>query len=421
MVWQRSSGRQFGPPVWAASLRRQYRGPYCGRSWRLDGGHNTCYYIAACATRIAFVRYNLAPVIEPHGLSLKSHVISSPSLFSPGWHVLPPDHRTFVMQRQYIAGLQARDQVDEIYRVVDKQVRANRQGADYLLLQLMDRTGQISGLRWNAGQAVYETFAKGDYLRVVGTTQLHNGMLQLIVQDFQVVPTAKVNLEDFATSNPGQIDTWFQELRERLTTLSNPDLARLMADYFADESLTSKLRRAPAGVKTHHAYEGGLLRHVLDLVRIADVVAPHYPQLDRDLLLAGVFLHDLGKLEELSFDGELTYSDAGQLLGHLVQGVVELQTRAHRIASTTAQPIPSQLILRLQHMIASHHGQLDHGSPKVPMTIEAIVLHFLDDMDAKVNAATELIESDRNSDSVWTAFHPTLGRKLFKPSLKSPL
>ena len=322
------------------------------------------------------------------------------------------------MQRQFIAGLQARDQVDEIYRVVDKQVRANRQGADYLLLQLMDRTGQISGLRWNAGQSLYETFSKGDFLRVVGGTQLHNGVLQLIVQDFQVVPVGKVNLEDFATSNPGQIDDWFKELKERLTTLGNPDLARLMNDYFSDESIVSKLRRAPAGVKTHHAYEGGLLRHVLDLVRIADAVAPHYPQLDRDLLLAGVFLHDLGKLVELSFDGELTYSDAGQLLGHLVQGAMELELRAAKIAASS-QPIPPQLILRLQHMIVSHHGQLDHGSPKVPMTIEAIVLHFLDDMDAKVNAATELIESDRNSDSVWTAFHPTLGRKLFKPSVFS--
>jgi 3'-5' exoribonuclease len=243
-------------------------------------------------------------------------------------------------------------------------------------------------------------------------------MLQLIVQDFHVVPAGKVNLEDFATSNPGQIDEWFNELRQRLTTLTNPDLARLMVDYFTDEPLVKKLRSAPAGVKTHHAYEGGLLKHVLDLVRIATAVAPNYPQMDCDLLLAGVFLHDLGKLDELSFDGELTYSDSGQLLGHLVQGAIELQVRANRIAATTNQAIPEDLLLRLQHMIVSHHGFLEHGSPKVPMTIEAIVLHYLDDMDAKVNAATELIESDRNSDSVWTAFHPNLGRKLYKPSVK---
>jgi 3'-5' exoribonuclease len=322
------------------------------------------------------------------------------------------------MQRQFIDSLQARDQVDEIFRVVDKQVRANRQGADYLLLQLMDRTGQISGLRWNAGQAVYETFSKGDFLRVVGTAQLHNGVLQLIVQDFEVVPTGKVNIDDFATSNPHEIESWMAELRERLTNLKNQHLQRLMANYLADDTLMGKLRRAPAGVKTHHAYEGGLLRHVLDLLRIATAVAPNYPQLDSEMLLVGVFLHDLGKLDELSYDGELTYSDPGQLIGHLVQGVVELDRRATAVQQATGEAIPSDILWRLQHMIVSHHGTLDHGSPKVPMTLEAIVLHYLDDMDAKVNAATELIEADRNSDSVWTAFHPTLGRKLYKPSMR---
>ncbi len=322
------------------------------------------------------------------------------------------------MQRQFIENLQARDQVDEIYRVVDKQVRANRQGADYLLLQLMDRTGQVSGLRWNAGQSIYETFSKGDFLRVLGTAQLHNGVLQLIVQDFEVVPSGKVNAEDFATSNPQEIESWLAELRERLSNLQNEHLRRLMANYLDDDSLMGKLRRAPAGIKTHHAYEGGLLRHVLDLMRIAAAVAPHYPQLDGEMLLVGVFLHDLGKLDELSYDGELTYSDPGQLIGHLVQGVVELDRRAAAVAQATNQPVPDEVLWRLQHMIVSHHGHLEHGSPKVPMTLEAIVLHYLDDMDAKVNAATELIESDRNSDSVWTAYHPTLGRKLYKPSAK---
>jgi 3'-5' exoribonuclease len=323
------------------------------------------------------------------------------------------------MQRQFISSLQARDHIDEIYRVVDKQVRANRQGADYLLLQLMDRTGQISGLRWNAGQSIYETFSKSDFLRVVGTAQLHNGVLQLIVQDFEVVPTSKVNIEDFATSNPHQIDAWFAELSEMLSSLKNIHLGRLMQNYLADETLTRKLRRAPAGVKTHHAYEGGLLRHVLDLMRIATAVAPNYPQLDPEMLLVGVFLHDLGKLDELSYDGELTYSDPGQLIGHLVQGVVELDRRAAAVEAAHGEPVPRDILWRLQHMIVSHHGYLEHGSPKVPMTLEAIVLHYLDDMDAKVNAATELIESDRNSDSVWTAFHPTLGRKLYKPSVVS--
>ncbi|MEO8269934.1 MAG: HD domain-containing protein [Aureliella sp.] len=322
------------------------------------------------------------------------------------------------MSRQFIADLQARDNVDEIYRVADKQVRSNRQGNDYLLLQLMDRTGQVSGLRWNAGQSLYETFQKGDFLRVLGSTQLHNGVLQILVQDFEAVHPSKVNHEDFSRSDPGEIEQLLAELKNKLTSVKNPHLRRLVAAYMSDEQLLDKLRRAPAGIKTHHAYEGGLLRHVLDLMRIAEAVAPNYAQLDVEMLLVGVFLHDLGKLEELTYDGDLGYSDAGQMLGHLVQGAIELERRAMQIQRETGQAIPDEVLWRLQHMIVSHHGQLDHGSPKVPMTIEAIVLHYIDDMDAKVNAATELIESDRNTDSQWTAFHPVMGRKLYKPSVK---
>lgn len=322
------------------------------------------------------------------------------------------------MQRQFIADLQARDTVDEIYRVADKQVRSNRQGNDYLLLQLMDRTGQISGLRWNAGQSLYETFQKGDFLRVLGTTQLHNGMLQIIVQDFESVHATKVNHEDFTKTNPEELQQFEDELRQILGGINHPHLKRLVQSYLGDERLWARFRLAPAGIKTHHAYEGGLLRHVVDLLRIAAAIAPNYPQLDQELLLVGVFLHDLGKLEELSFDGELSYTDPGQLLGHLVQGVVELDHRADQILKETGQEIPSDILWRLQHMIVSHHGQLDHGSPKIPMTIEAIVLAYIDDLDAKVNAATELIESDRNTDSLWTAYHPTMGRKLYKPSVR---
>lgn len=322
------------------------------------------------------------------------------------------------MSRQFIADLQARENVDEIYRVSDKQVRSNRQGNDYLLLQLMDRTGQVSGLRWNAGQSLYETFQKGDFLRVLGTTQLHNGLLQLIIQDFEPIHPSKVNHEDFMRSDPGEIEQLLAELKVKLGSVKHPHLRRLVAAYMADEILLDKLQRAPAGIKTHHAYEGGLLRHVLDLMRIAEAVAPNYPQLDSEMLMVGVFLHDLGKLEELTYDADLSYSDPGQLLGHLVQGTLELERRALQVQRETGQAIPSEVLWRLQHMIVSHHGQLDHGSPKVPMTIEAIVLHYIDDMDAKVNAATELIESDRNTDSQWTAFHPVMGRKLYKPSAR---
>ena len=322
------------------------------------------------------------------------------------------------MERQFVNQLQPRDAIDEIYRVADKQLRANRQGNDYILLQLNDRSGQISGLRWNATQAQYESFQRGDFLRVIGTAQLHNGNMQIIVQDFENIPTDAVNAEDFSVNDPREVERYWEELTARLASFANPHLRRLAEAYLSDDELTSKLRRAPAGIKTHHAYEGGLLRHLVDLMQLAMAVAPAYPQLDAEVLLMGVFLHDLGKLDELSFDGELTYSDPGQLIGHLVQGVVELARRADQLAKTESGPLPPELLWRLGHMIVSHHGYLEHGSPKVPMTLEAIVLHYLDDLDAKVNAATDVIRADRNSDSSWTGFQAILGRKLYKPSCK---
>ena len=323
------------------------------------------------------------------------------------------------MPRQFIAELQPRESVDEIFRVADKQIRANRQGNDYILLQLMDRSGQISGLRWNVGTAVYETFQKGDFLRVVGMTQLHNGNLQLIVQDFEPVPSEKVDLSNFEKTNPEELKTLLGQLRSRLEALQCPHLKNLASVYMQDEKLMSQLAKAPAGIKTHHAYEGGLLKHVVDLIKVADAVSPHYPQLDGELLVLGVFLHDLGKLDELSFDGDMTYTDQGQLVGHLVQGVVQLEHKLAQVQTVFGQAIPADLVWRLQHMILSHHGYLEHGSPKVPMTLEAIMLAYLDDLDAKMNQATELIQNDRNADSDWTGFHPTLGRKLYKPSLKT--
>ena len=228
----------------------------------------------------------------------------------------------------------------------------------------------------------------------------------------------KVNHEDFAKANATELQALLSELSERLLSVNNSHLLRLVKSYLDDASLMDKLKRAPAGIKTHHAYEGGLLRHVVDLLRIADVIAPLYPQLDGEILRVGVFLHDLGKVDELGYEAELSYTDSGQLLGHLVQGAMELETRAQRLAQETGEALPQDLLWRLQHVIISHHGQLDHGSPKVPMTLEAIVLAHLDNLDAKVNAAIEVIEADRNSDSDWTAFHPVLGRKLYKPSAK---
>ena len=175
-----------------------------------------------------------------------------------------------------------------------------------------------------------------------------------------------------------------------------------------------RFARAPAAIKNHHAYVGGLLEHVVSMLRLADTVAGHYPQLNRDVLLCGVFLHDIGKIEELSFDREFSYTDEGQLLGHLVIGVSILEKKIREAERLAGRDFPAALALQLKHLIITHHGRYEFGSPKLPMTLEAVALHFLDDLDSKMHWLDHLMREDVNTDSSWTPFHAQLGRKLFK-------
>lgn len=322
------------------------------------------------------------------------------------------------LSRCFISDIQPQSQVRQVFRVLDKQHRANRQGNMYLLLQLSDKTGVISGIRWNSDQRLYDSFQKGDFLNVSGAAQLHNGIMQIIVNDFDWIDASQINLDDFEVNNPEQIDKTWSELQTMMGSLEDPDLAAIAEMVFSTPSIADRLKIAPAGIKTHHAYPGGLAHHIHDLLLLSDFVASQYPSLHRDILLLGVLLHDIGKIEELQYGDELGYSDAGQLLGHLVQGIEILSHLVQAVESKTQRTLNPEYVLRLKHIIASHHGTLEHGSPKVPMTLEAIVFSHLDDMDAKLNAATEMIRGDRNTDSPWTAFQPTLGRKVFKPSMQ---
>jgi 3'-5' exoribonuclease len=181
-----------------------------------------------------------------------------------------------------------------------------------------------------------------------------------------------------------------------------------------DQEFVHGFCRAPAGVRVHHAYLGGLLEHVVSLLDLADRVAPLYPDLNRDLLTVGVFLHDAGKVRELTYDRQFAYSDEGQLVGHLVIGVEMLTEKVRQVPDLTGEPFPQELLLRLKHLIVSHHGSLEHGSPKTPMTPEAVALHHLDNFDAKLHIALRDIRDDRNNATAWTPFNATLQRRWFK-------
>ena len=196
--------------------------------------------------------------------------------------------------------------------------------------------------------------------------------------------------------------------------MRNVNLRNLAECFLVDDAFLRKMRTAPAGIKNHHAYRGGLLEHMVSLMEICALVAPRYEGLDADLLLFGAFLHDIGKIDELKYEPDLGYSDSGQLIGHLVQGVVILDQKIHEVEKQTGENFPEELANQLRHMIVSHHGQYDFGSPKLPMTLEAIALHYLDSLDAKIHCAKQLIEEDANKNSQWTVYNPGMGRKLYK-------
>jgi 3'-5' exoribonuclease len=314
------------------------------------------------------------------------------------------------MTRRFINELGENETLDQVFRVQSKRLRSNRNGNLYLQMDLADRSGAVNAMLWNANQQLDESFEAGDYMQVNGKTQFFNGAMQIIVSTLEPVDTDTVDPADFFPLTGQQVNELFETLRRILTGLSNDALRQLAGAYLADEQLVDKLQRAPAAMKNHHAYQGGLLEHIVSLLELVQRVAPHYAELDEDLLLMGAFLHDLAKVDELIYDTELGYSDEGELVGHLVMGVVTLQEKARQLEP----PCPPALLLRLKHMIVSHHGRLDYGSPKVPMTPEAIALHFLDDLDAKLQAFRQATAMDAGNNPGWTSYVPALGRKLYR-------
>jgi 3'-5' exoribonuclease len=318
------------------------------------------------------------------------------------------------MARRFVSDLGPQDNIDQVFLASQKQLRPNRNGNLYLQVDLTDRTGAITARMWNASETEYRSFEDGDLVRVEGATQIYQGGLQLIATSICKARSDEVDMADFMNLSPADIDRLALRLAEMLRSMQDLPLRNLAECFLTDDDFMRRLARSPAGIKNHHAYPGGLLEHVVNLMEVADSVAGHYPILNRDLLLMGVFLHDMGKVEELSSDRGFAYTDAGQLLGHVVLAISMLDKKLCQAEELAGEPLPEETALRLKHMIISHHGEYEYGSPKLPMTLEAIALHQLDNLDAKLHNFHQLMRDDANMDSSWTQFHANLGRKLFK-------
>ncbi len=318
------------------------------------------------------------------------------------------------MVRVFVKELKDGDSVNEIFLLADKQLRANRNANLYLLATLRDRTGIVSGLMWNVAEEMVQNVSAGDYVRVRGKVQLYQGGLQMIMTHIDHVPRSSCDEEDFQVQSQANAAPLLARLKELLTSLRCAQLLTLAQCFLDDDALITGLCAAPAGVKAHHAYMGGLIEHVVSMSEVADRICVLYPALNRDLLLLGVLLHDLGKVRELSWDPTLAYTDEGQLLGHINIAIEILNEKLVNAASRLGKPLDQEMVLRLKHMILSHHGTREFGSPTVPMTPEAIALHHIDNLDARLHEFTRAIEDDLNADSAWTPFNPRSDRKLFK-------
>ncbi|MBP85240.1 MAG: CMP-binding protein [Planctomycetaceae bacterium] len=318
------------------------------------------------------------------------------------------------MSRRFINQLGENETIDQVFLVSEKQLRTNKNGNLYVTMRLADKTGSVSGMMWNANDRIYGSFDNGGYLQVQASTQFYNGALQLIVTRVDRAAADVVDEADFATLSTTDVDKLATRLGEMLRGVRNFHLRNLAECYLVDEAFMASFTSAPAGIKNHHAYRGGLLEHVLSLMNLATVVAPLYDDLDPDLLLLGAFLHDIGKIKELKYERDLSYSDEGQLIGHIVMAVSMVEEKIREAEKLSGEAFPSEMALRLKHMIVSHHGQYDFGSPKLPMTLEAIALHFLDNLDSKMHTVKQLISEDAKTGSNWTLYQASMGRKFFK-------
>ncbi len=322
---------------------------------------------------------------------------------------MPTDSRRFVSQ------LAHNEAISQVFLASDKQLRPNRNGNFYLQVDLSDRSGSLNARMWNASENDYKSIDNGDYVHVEGATQLFQGNMQLIATRIRKARPDEFDEADFVTLQSEEVDKMRVRLIEILSGIKSAPLGRLVKGFLNDDVFMEKFCRAPAAMKNHHAYQGGLLEHVLSLLKVVLVVGPCYPQVDTEKLLVGVLLHDIAKVDELSYDRDIAYTDAGQLLGHMSLGVSMLEEMVRRIVAQDGQPFPDRLLLELKHLIISHHGRYEYGSAKLPMTLEAVALHHLDNLDAKLASFTQLMTDCPNSDSNWTQYFNQIDRKLFKP------
>jgi 3'-5' exoribonuclease len=313
------------------------------------------------------------------------------------------------MKSPYVNELEPNQVITTSFLVHSKEVRQKKTGELYLSLMLGDRTGELDSKMWDNVSDVLESFERDDFVKVKGMVQVFHNRPQLTIHKIRRMDDSEIEYGDYFPSSKRDPDEMWRDLRGLVAQVANTHLKALLEALLDDEDVSRRFRLAPAAKQIHHAYLGGLIEHVLSLAKLARLTADHYPWVDYDLLLTGVVLHDIGKIYELNYERGFSYSNEGQLLGHIHIGIRMMGDKLRGIPD-----FPASLRTLVEHMILSHHGELEFGSPKVPLFPEALLLHYLDDMDSKMECMRALIENDRQVEGCFTTYHAALARPALK-------
>jgi 3'-5' exoribonuclease len=312
-----------------------------------------------------------------------------------------------------VRGLQDKDAVDGLFLVKEKNVSVGKNGRAFMSVILGDKSGAIDGRVWDRVEELSREFEAGQVIRVKGVVQLFQNRKQLIVHRIDRPDQATVNVEDFMVSSVKNPADMMVELLAVIHTMKNEHLRQLTLDVLNDPEIKPLFMQAPAAKTIHHAWRGGLLEHVLSICKILDFMAGHYPYLNRDLMIFGGIFHDIGKVWELSYEGALGYTDRGRLLGHMLIACELVEKKASRILGFS-----EELKDMCKHIILSHHGKLEYGSPKRPKFMEAMLVAMVDDLDSKMETLHTFIESERNVGEKWSRYHDLFDRYFLLDDLK---
>ena len=319
-------------------------------------------------------------------------------------------------KRRYVNQLVPGETLDQVFLVRDRDLRTTKSGGLYISCTLADRTGMLPARLWNATEAIFNSIQTNGFLHVKGRTEDYKGNMQFIIDACRPFAADKVDLGEFIAVSEFDVEAMWEELLDILREIKDKHIRLLIKKFIEDRELVAAVKKSPAAMQMHHPFVGGLVEHTLNVARCAKVLLPIYPSLNADLVLMGIFLHDLGKSAELSAGTAINYTDRGQLVGHITMAAIWVQQKAAQVAEETGEPFPQKTIDLLQHIILSHHGVYEYGSPKLPAIPEAYIIHYLDNLDAKMYMTTHAIQADPDGESSFTSYIRALETRVYKGS-----